>query len=70
MAFARHTTVRWLLDLGHSVLFTLIGCSFVRKYLKIKIEMINDEAKFDYQPVAQRHQIVSGSVAQLNLCLH
>ena len=46
MAFPRHTTVWWLLDLGHSV--TLIGCSFVRKYLKIKIEMINDEAKFDY----------------------
>ena len=48
MAFLRHTTVWWFLDLGHSVLFTLIGCSFVRKYLKIKIEMINDEAKFDY----------------------
>ena len=68
MAFPRHTTVWWLLDLGHSV--TLIGCSFVRKYLKIKIEMVNDEAKFDYQPVAQRHQIVSSSVALLNLCLH
>ena len=35
-AFPRYTTVWWLLDLGHSDLFTLVGYSFVRRNLNVK----------------------------------
>ena len=38
-AFSRYTTAWWLLDFGHSNLFTLVGFSFARKNLNIKNQM-------------------------------
>ena len=38
-AFPTYNTVWWLLDLGHTNLFTLVGYSFVRKNFNIKNQM-------------------------------